>query len=482
MSVIFVTGATGYIGSRLALFLASQGHTVRAFVRNPDWLKRYQSQYPLIQICVGDVIKPETILPHLGGVDAAIYLVHSIGNSGNFMEEELACATGFAQAMSQKRVPKIVYLGGLADEKDPHLSKHLKSRIEVGNTLRRFHPLVIEVRASIILGSGSISFELIRTLVDRLPLMIVPRWVTQPTQPIFVDDIVEYLGLVIMSDKLKASTILEVGGPEQVSYKGLMLEYARQKGLHRWMISIPLLTPRLSSLWLGLVTPVFARIGRKLIEGLRNPSIVRSKSPINFAFHPVSYQVAIEHILKGQETHNGAWWFQAKSADGVIVAQPSGRFVLMMGASLNIDASAQKIDCVIRQIGGIRGYFSGNWMWKLRGWIDLLIGGVGHTRTQGRSNLALLSVGDVVDWWRVVEVIPEKKLKMKADMKMPGIATLQFEIHTVLSGFSEVNLTASYVTDSPWGKLYWWCLYPIHYVLFRKMLRGLKKQVMSIPK
>ena len=476
MSTILVTGATGYIGSRLTLFLASQGHTVRAFVRNPDWISRYSSRFPSIQICVGDVSKPETLAPYLDGIDCAVYLVHSIGATGDFMAEEHRCAVGFASQMNQAKVPKIVYLGGLANEDDGKLSDHLQSRLNVGYALRKYHPMVMEIRASIILGSGSISFELIRSLVDRLPVMLVPKWVTQPTQPLFIDDLIHYLALVIENQTLTASSILEVGGPEPVTYMGLMLEYAEQKGLRRWMLPVPLLTPWLSSLWLGLVTPIFARIGRKLIEGLRNPSVVRTRPQLAFESPPISYQDAIRRILQGAESTSGAWWYQARSSIGELPPPPTRPRIFQMGASRQISASPDQIMAVLRHMGGHRGYFFANWIWVLRGWMDLLMGGVGHTRTKGRDDAPVL-IGDVIDWWRVVQMVPDQRLTLQAEMKLSGIATLDFEVRPLSKNQSTVTLTAGYTTSSYWGRVYWIILFPVHYILFRGFLRGVERRV-----
>jgi hypothetical protein len=278
---------------------------------------------------------------------------------------------------------------------------------------------------------------------------------------------------------LKTSTILEVGGPDQVTYKGLMLEYAAQKGLTRRMWSVPLLTPGLSSLWLGLVTPVFARIGRKLVEGLRNPSIVRRISPIAFQSPPLAYTEAISRIIQGEEATAGAWWYQAQSSVGEMGASPSGSHVFKMKASRRIPTSVNAILKVLRHIGGRRGYFFANWVWGLRGWVDLWMGGVGHARTRGRTDAPLM-VGDVVDWWRVVQMIPDRHLTLQAEMKMPGVAILEFDVRAASSNDSTVVLTATYTTDSMWGRLYWWVLFPVHYILFRGLLRGLAQRAISV--
>ncbi|NBV42730.1 NAD-dependent epimerase/dehydratase family protein, partial [bacterium] len=233
---ILVTGANGYIGSRLVSRLAGDGFPVKALVRNPDWIARYQTRFPSIEIVVADILDESRLPDCLIGVDCAFYLVHSIGRSSDFMADELNCARHFAQTAARCGVQKIVYLGGLADDTDPQLSMHLRSRIEVGNMLRRFHPTVIELRASIILGTGSLSFELIRALVDRLPVMITPKWVRQAAQPIYVEDTIQYLVNAAITP-FAESKIVEIGGPDQVSYGDLMMAYAAETGKKRWLLS-----------------------------------------------------------------------------------------------------------------------------------------------------------------------------------------------------------------------------------------------------
>src|ERR1039458_4406708 len=268
---ILLTGATGYIGGRLLRRLEEQDSPVRCLARRPEFLQsRVGTQTELAR---GDVLDPSSLTPAMRGVDTAYYLVHSMGSLGNFEEQDRQAARNFADAARDASVRRIVYLGGLGEDVD-ELSPHLRSRHEVGDLLRTSGVPVIEFRASIVIGSGSLSFEMIRALVERLPVMVTPRWVRVLAQPIAIDDMLAYL-LAALELPGTDSATFEVGGPDVVSYADLMREYARQRGLRRWMIPVPVLTPRLSSLWLGLVTPLFSRGGRRLLDSIPHPTGVQ---------------------------------------------------------------------------------------------------------------------------------------------------------------------------------------------------------------
>ncbi|NLE39914.1 MAG: NAD(P)H-binding protein [Pirellulaceae bacterium] len=292
--LICLTGATGYIGGRLLRLLEDRGQAIRCLARRPERLRDRVAE--TTETVAADVLDRSSLISGLAGVDTAYYLVHSLESKGHFEQDDRAGAENFAEAARTNGVRRIVYLGGLGDSSQG-LSDHLKSRQEVGRILRRSQAQVIEFRASIIIGAGSLSFELIRALVERLPVMVCPRWVATPAQPIAVDDVLDYL-LAAAELPDGESRVFEIGGPDQVSYGGIMREYARQRGLRRWMIPIPLLTPHLSSLWLALVTPVHARTGRKLVDGLRNPTVVRDDSARNvFAIRPQGLREAIAAAL-----------------------------------------------------------------------------------------------------------------------------------------------------------------------------------------
>jgi len=296
--MILLTGATGYVGGRLLAELEAKGHRLRCLARRPELLAGRVGA--ATEVVSADCLKPETLGAALSGVDAAFYLVHSMGSTGDFEEQDRVAATNFGRAARNAGVSKIVYLGGLGSQGDA-LSRHLQSRQETGRCLRESGVPVIELRASIILGSGSLSFELIRALVERLPVMICPRWVRAQAQPIAIEDVVAYLESSL--DLPAESRVFEIGGADTVSYESIMREYARQRGLRRYMIFVPVLTPRLSSLWLGLTTPVYARVGRKLIESVRNSTVVTDAAALTtFAVRPMGLSEAIERAIRNEDS------------------------------------------------------------------------------------------------------------------------------------------------------------------------------------
>ncbi|UCD28026.1 MAG: NAD(P)H-binding protein [Planctomycetota bacterium] len=291
---ILLTGATGYVGGRLLKALEEKGYRVRCLARNPEKLSSVVARST--EIVQGDVLDETSLAPALEGVHTAYYLVHSMASAGGFEEQDRQAATIFSRVTKDDRVSRIIYLGGLGG--GPDLSPHLKSRHEVGKILRESYVPAIEFQASIIIGAGSLSFEMIRSLVERLPVMVTPRWVRTLTQPIYIDDVIGYLiaahGLAGEDNK-----VFEIGGPDRVSYLDIMKEYSRQRGLRRIMIPVPVLTPHLSSLWLGLVTPLYARVGRQLIEGVRNETIVHDESALEiFPIRPRGIREAVRRAIE----------------------------------------------------------------------------------------------------------------------------------------------------------------------------------------
>ena len=294
--LLLLTGATGYIGGRLLPLLTADGWRVRCLARQPQHLR---PRVPVgVEVLRGDLLDAGSLRSALTGVEAAIYLVHSLGATGNFEDQDRLAAANFGAAARAAGVQRILYLGGLG-EPGQHLSAHLRSRHEVGDNLRASGVPVIELRASIIIGSGSLSFEMIRALVERLPVMIMPRWVRVTAQPIAIGDVLAYLRAALDLEIGRRSLTLEIGGPDRVSYGDLMREYARQRGLRRLMIPVPLLTPRLSSLWLGLVTPLYARVGRILVDSLRHPTVVRDDAAQRlFPIRPIGVREAIARAVR----------------------------------------------------------------------------------------------------------------------------------------------------------------------------------------
>ena len=315
-STTLLTGATGYVGGRLLPLLESRGERVRCLVRRPNNLGNATTLAS--EIVQGDVLDADSLVGAFEGVDTAYYLVHSMGASGSFEDRDRVAARNFAQAARDAGVRRIIYLGGLGAD-DERLSPHLRSRHEVGEVLKESGCTVIEFRASIVIGSGSLSFELVRALVQRLPVMICPKWVGVQTQPIAIEDLLAYL-LAALDWNGSECCIFEIGGPDRVSYGDIMREWARQRGLRRWLISVPVLTPRLSSLWLGLVTPVYARIGRKLVDSLRNPTIIKDQTALDeFPVKPRGFSEAIQRALinEDHELTETRWSDALSSARGV---------------------------------------------------------------------------------------------------------------------------------------------------------------------
>ena len=293
--LILLTGGSGYVGGRLIPLLEKQGVRLRCLARSPEKMRpRVQ---PGTEIVQGDVLDPASLDRALQGVQTAYYLVHLMSGSKDFEKEDRQAATNFAGAAKKAGVRRIIYLGGLGDDADPKLSPHLRSRHEVGKILRDSGVETIEFRASLVIGTGSLSFDLVKSLTDRLPVMLCPRWLTTPTQPIAVDDVLAYL-LAAKDLPPGESRIFEIGSPDVTTYGGMIREYARQKGLRRWLISVPVLTPYLSSLWLALVTPASFEVGRHLIEGLKNPTVVRDKTALDvFPIRPMGIREAIQKAL-----------------------------------------------------------------------------------------------------------------------------------------------------------------------------------------
>jgi len=473
--LLLLTGATGYVGGRLLAALEAGGRRLRCVARRPEYLAgRFD---PATEVVEGDCLRPETLQTALAGVDTAFYLVHSMGSTGNFEEQDRAAATHFGRAARDAGVKKIVYLGGLGDSGDA-LSRHLQSRQETGACLRASGVPVIELRASIILGSGSLSFELIRALVERLPVMICPRWVRAHAQPIAIEDVVAYLeaSLALPAE----SRIFEIGGADRVSYETIMREYARQRGLRRFMIFVPFLTPRLSSLWLGLTTPVYARVGRKLIESIKNSTVVTDASALTtFAVRPLGLREAIERAIRNEDHEFAATrWSDAVSSGASQRtwggAKLGSRLVDTRTAFVPVDRCAAFAP--IRRIGGERGWYYGNGLWRLRGLLDLLLGGVGVRR--GRPHPDQLRVGDALDFWRVEAFEPDRRLRLAAEMKVPGRAWLEFEVSDA-DGGSIIHQTAIFDPAGLWGLVYWYGIYPVHRRIFQGMLSAVAARAVN---
>ena len=467
--LILLTGATGYVGGRLLHTLEAAGYRVRCLSRHPEALS--QRVAPTTEVVKGDVLDAGSLAPSIVGVHTAYYLVHSMASENSFEEEDRRAAHAFAVAAHDAGVQRIIYLGGLGSGSD--LSAHLKSRQEVGRILRESGVPTIEFRAAIVIGSGSASFEMIRALVEKLPVMITPRWVNTSSQPIAIEDVIAYL-MQALDIQIGGSKVFEIGGADQGSYLDLMKEYAHQRGLRRWMIPVPVLSPRLSSLWLGLVTPVYARVGRELVDSLRNETIVRDRSANDlFSIRPLGFCEALKRALANEDQNFAETrWSDAFSSLGITPRWGGTKFGrrIVDSRSERVPYSPAMAFRPIERLGGDTGWYYGNWLWRIRGLLDLMLGGAGMRR--GRRDPDRLWAGDTVDFWRVEEIQRNHLLRLTAEMRLPGRAWLQFEVEPDGSG-SVIRQTAVFDPIGVLGQLYWYLLYPVHQFVFGGMLTGI---------
>lgn len=469
---VLVTGASGYVGGRLLRQLALSGHEVRAMTRHPDYLN---ARVPHgVEVVAGDALNPTSLEAVLEGVDAAYYLIHSMESDDDFRERDRRAAEAFGVAARAAGVPRLIYLGGLGSS-EGSLSPHLASRQEVGRILREAVP-TLELRASIILGSGSLSFEMIRSLVEHLPVLVMPRWVSQRTQPIGIEDVLSYLE-ASLDVPLEGSRVVEIGGPDRLSYRDLMTEYARQRGLRRFLIPVPVLTPWLSSLWLGLVTPLYARVGRKLIDSLRNETVVDSAAARALfpGIEPRAMADSIGRALRNEDRELA----ETRWNEAIAYGSPRGGYGGARIGLRRVDSRIMPVATTpdrafapIRAIGGERGWYYADWLWRLRGFLDLLAGGVGVRR--GRRDPERLRLGDAVDVWRVEALEDGRLLRLHAEMRLPGRAWLQFEVDGYAGG-ATIRQTAIFEPRGLPGLLYWYGIYPLHALVFGGMLRGIAR-------
>lgn len=472
--MIFITGATGYIGGRLAPRLLEQGYRVRCLARSrPKLLARPWASDPRVEVVEGDVEDQPRLSKSMEGCAAAYYLVHSMDAVGSgYRSKDAQLAESFGCAAAGAGVPRIIYLGGLG-ETGEGLSEHLASRREVEKALAIGGVPVTVLRAAMIIGSGSASFEILRYLVERLPIMITPRWVRTESQPIAVSDVLHYLVTSLETPETTGRT-LDIGGPDVWSYARIMEEMAAALKLRRRLvIPVPVLTPRLSSLWIHLITPLSASIARPLAEGLRNRVVCRNDQAIRLMPHQCmtirqAMDAALEQLQSGAvET---AW-----SDAGVMPGDPdwAGGSEFVDRREKHAPVPTAAVWAAICSLGGRRGYFAANWLWRLRGVLDRMVGGPGLRR--GRRDQRALLLGDALDFWRITAVEPGRKVELTAEMKLPGIATLTFELEPdpADASASVVIMTARFRPRGLLGIAYWYSVLPLHGIVFSGLLRGL---------
>ncbi|MBP7963419.1 MAG: SDR family oxidoreductase [Caldilineaceae bacterium] len=473
---ILVTGATGYVGGRLVPRLLEAGYAVRVLVRSARRLqgREWTDQVEVIR---GDVFQPESLAPALSGIDAAYYLIHSMSDSADFTHRDNLAAENFATAAKAANVGRIIYLGGLGAA-DAELSPHLRSRQQTGDALRRAGVPVTEFRAAVIVGSGSVSFEIVRNLAERFPVMLFPHWVFTPTQPIAIRNVLEYL-IAALEVPESADRIIEIGGTDVLTYADMLTRYAKARNMTRRIFAAPL--PRtLPTAWISWVTPIPPNIVRPLLQGLRNEVRVRDDTAqrlfphIQLLDYETAVNLALARIRQGEvET---LWSDAVFSSQGdippIYLTEEQG--ILLERRQLTIDAPAQAIYQVFTGLGGDRGWLILDWVWQLRGWLDRLAGGVGFRR--GRRDADEVRVGDAIDFWRVEAVEEGRSLLLRAEMKMPGRGWLQFKATPQPDGRAHLVQTAFFAPKGLWGPIYWYALYPIHGLIFGNMVREIGRR------
>jgi uncharacterized protein YbjT (DUF2867 family) len=468
---ILLTGATGYIGKRLLPILIAQGHEIICCVRDKNRFYTPKEFLNNIKIIEVDFLKNKTLTAIPNDIDAAFYLIHSMSSSAdNYDEFERISAENFVQRINKTQVKQVIYLSGIVNDKS--LSKHLSSRKKVEDVLNTGNFAMTTLRAGIIVGSGSASFEIIRDLVNKLPVMITPKWLNTKCQPIAINDVLEFLSKSLMNPKTFNQNF-DIGGPDILTYKEMLLGFAKATNLKRWIVTVPIMTPKLSSYWLYFVTSTSYKLASALVSSMK-VEVICNDNRINDLLNvkPMSYELALSRALKKVDKDNvvSSW------KDSLV----SGRFSSNISEFLKVPKKNCFIDRRKKEIidrtftieriwsiGGETGWYYGDWLWNLRGFIDKLFGGVGSRR--GRTNKHEIHSGDALDFWRVLYANKEEgKLILFAEMKLPGEAWLEFKIIN-----NTLYQSATFRPKGIWGKLYWYSVLPFHGFIFQGMLNKL---------
>lgn len=479
-----VTGATGYIGGRLVPELLDAGHRVRCLARRPDKLRDFP-WVDRVEAVRGDVTDAASLRAALDGVDVAYYLVHSMSSTAEFEDRDRLAARVFAAEARSAGVGRIVYLGGLTPREVPEgeLSPHLRSRAEVGRILLDSGVPTTVLRAAVVIGSGSASFEMLRYLTERLPVMVTPSWVGSRVQPIAVRDVLRYLvGSAGMPADVNRT--FDIGGPDVLSYREMMVRYAEIAGLRRRLIvPVPVLTPRLSSHWIGLVTPVPASLAKPLTESLRHEVVCAERDIARYVpdgpGQPVPFEESLRLALRRVQDAQVTTRWSSASPPGA-PSDPLPTDPDWAGGSLYTDERSRAVDAgpnalwqVIEGVGGENGWYSFPLAWAVRGWADRIVGGVGLRR--GRRDATRLRVGDALDFWRVEEIDRGRLLRLRAEMRLPGLAWLEMIVERDEAGRTSYRQRALFHPRGLAGQAYWWGVSPFHAVVFGGMARNIAR-------
>ncbi len=469
---IFLTGATGYIGKRLLPVLIEQGHHVVCGVRDIDRFSPPESIWNKIDTIECDLLDAESLKRIPADIDAAYYLVHSMSTSSDYQQLELESAENFREAVSSTSAEQVIYLSGIVNEDE--LSKHLESRLNVENELAKGTYHLTTLRAGIIIGSGSASFEIIRDLVEKLPIMITPKWLNTKCQPIGVQDVIEFLKRSL-GRKETYDQNFDIGGPDIVSYKEMLLQFAKKRGLKRIIRTVPVMTPRLSSYWLYFVTSTSYKLAVALVNSMKIEVICRDNRLAEMLdIKPAIYDKALERTLDKIASNEIVSSWKDSQVSGRLEYNISD-FIKVPEYGVYVDSRKRKINDLekckerIWQIGGDTGWYYANFLWKIRGFMDQLVGGVGLRR--GRTSVTNLNVGDAVDFWRVLYADKEEgRLLLFAEMKLPGEAWLEFKVEK-----DHLTQNATFRPKGLAGRLYWYAVSPLHELIFGGMIRRITK-------
>ena len=474
---VLLAGANGYIGTRLIPVLLDKGYEIVCLVRDKRRFHENSDYSTHVSLLSGDLLNAESIDPFPEDIDAAFYLVHSMAQNKDFSELEATSSGNFLKALDKTKCKQIVYLSGITN--DGNLSKHLQSRRHVEDVLREGKSALTVLRASIIIGSGSSSFEIIRDLTEKLPVMTVPRWVNTRCQPIAIRDVLAYLESVLLNEKAYNRTF-DIGGPDILSFKELMLIYAKVRKLNRHIIVIPFLSPKISSYWLYFVTSTSYSLAQSLVDSMKNETICKDDSINEIAPRKcLTYEEALElAFVKIEQNSIASSWKDALNR-GYLKPGFMDQFKVPQNGTLQYKVKmpfkreTSEVFNNIWSIGGKRGWYYWDWIWNLRGFLDKIVGGVGSRR--GRTSTSNISAGDTIDFWRVLLADKiNKRLLLYAEMKLPGEAWLEFKI-IERHGETFLSQVATFRPTGLWGRLYWAAMYPFHIFIFKGMAEQITK-------